>query len=285
MSRSERSRRRAVKRGAGWLKRMATRHREAGRLRVRTAWLMVVVATCNVGRKAGVALTRSYLEAVRNGVPQGRHLTVIFFQEIGEGDLPGVDEHQLLRDVFRRADGWHLAAMGTREPIAWRAKVGDWHPVGPVEIDHAMKGLAHQTPGRTVQNLLLGDATSDRLASFIGAHPPAGAWNGHRAPGIKRILLAGWARVFAVTQTTMRLALDVGADVFVAQDTNRRRIPKWLRRQVDAVARRVIDRIAAVAGRGRRAKVTDTGEIHNPFEGLHPCRWAAYTIRPKEKTR
>lgn len=241
----------------------------------------MVVATCNVGRKAGTGPTRAYLKRVEAGVPRGRNLTAILFQEIDEGDP--ANEHQLIRDIFTKGRGWNTAAMDTLEPLVWRdGDVTAWHRAGGTVIARSMGGIPRQSPPRKVSTTMLAaDKPSDALVAFIGGHGPAGAFNGHRAAAIKARLVDGWWAHHRETKAAVRTARRAEADVVVAQDTNRRGGPKWHRRQVLATLARLIDRIAVIAGRGRRARVIRTGEIHNPTEALHPCRWAEIATQPK----
>lgn len=272
-------------RRAGWFARAAAR-RKARRAKrpVRRAWVEGATATINAGRKGTPAQTRAYFERIRDSI-SGRDITTLHFQEIDGGDV--ANEHQLLREVFTEADGWHLEGMGTQTPILWRDGERRWELAGPEIVDHVMAGIPRQSPGRSVVVVVLQEIDGDGLLVLINTHFPIG-YRDHRAPAVMAKLLAGWADVQAAVKRYIRLGRRYEGDTIATADTNRNYTPAWFVRQVLATAARLIDRIVLAAGRGRIAKVLRMWTIPNGIgEPFHPARCATWLIHPrkKEKTR
>ncbi len=247
----------------------------------RARTLRVVAATANVGRAAGTDRTRAYLEQIASGVPRGRDLTVVMFQEIGAGDIAH-DELGLVKEAFPRSKGWHTEALDTQEPMVWRGNQVDWRRRGGTAVVRTMSGIAGYSPGRKTGTTLLRGVGVDCLVSTIGGHYPAGAYNGYRPAAVKARLVEGWNAHHAGVKAAIRLARRAEADVIVGMDVNRRNSPRWHRGQVLGTPRGVIDRLALIPGRGREAELMETGELENGVgEGFHPCRWASYEVRLK----
>lgn len=182
-----------------------------------TTSMVLVFAFANLGRAANVGQVWSSIVKIRDFLLQFGHAIVLGLNEIDEGDQ-GYNDHQLVRRGFTRKSGWHRSLMTKREPILTHGLRVTWrHWV------RACAGLAHQTPGRSVQETIedLGDGQPE-LATLC-LHDPAGAYNGHRPSRIKAILLRLYAQVVETEEQRIDRHHKAGRHVVVLADRNSRR--------------------------------------------------------------
>ncbi|WP_372733627.1 hypothetical protein [Nocardioides sp.] len=122
--------------------------------------------------------------------------------------------------------------------------------------------------------------------TVFGAHPPAGAHNGHRRRRVKDLLLRGYARVMATLRRRARRQRNRrGRNVVELIDANWRTYPPLLRRMVTAI-KRPPDFIRAKAAKGRRVKVHQRGFVPMYVEPkMHGLLWARVSFPPKKEKR
>lgn len=233
---------------------------------------MTTYATANFGRAESAAPVVASMDAVEHGLVAVGDV-VLCAQEWDEGDR-GYSDHQLGGKIF--AD-WTIERFAEREPIllhtARKALSVKGHP--------AARGVPHQSPARTIQQVILEPERGGVETVVLNGHYPAGAHNGSRSPRVKVALLAGYVRMLAVHRRLIRHHHKAGRNVVWCMDTNWRNFPPMHRREVP-VFHSGPDYIRAIPAKGRTVKAGPTKTIGMSIEPMHDCHYAEIHF-PKEQ--
>lgn len=220
----------------------------------------LAVGFANIGR-GGFEQTISAVDVIAEHMGQF-DTAALLLNEIDEADA--ADEHGLLSSAFRP---WQDHAWDTREPILTKGV-----RVRRSQSIRGAKGVRRQSPARPVHEVIV-DGGPDPDIVLIGGHLPAGAKNGWRAPLVRVVLVAEYARMWRLIRKRVRHHVRKGRHVVVAMDFNWRTLTRLHRRQGTLTAHGP-DRIFVIPARGWVARRPRHGFIELPVEKLHGLLWA-----------
>lgn len=224
---------------------------------------MIKIITANIGRD-GMSTARVREDLLK--IKKQRGSKFICFQEIDEADP--ANEHGLVRSTFKRNV---LAGMNHMEPIVapWGAKLLHNRTV------KACDGIPHITPARFF-NVAVFEYRNQKFV-IINCHYPAGAYNGHVAPGQHHGVMAAWEEMFKKHQELVNHYLDKGYTVFWTGDVNRIDMPKVHPNERRLWSHR-IDSISVIES-GFEFKVHDKGSF--PLNSDHDGCWVSGELIPR----
>ena len=230
-------------------------------------------AFANLGRAPGhVEKVRSSMAKIVNGLPGGP--VILGLNEIDEGDITKPSDHDLLRQYFRKDDGWTLTHMTSREPILLRDLKRIRHLSGR---RMGAPGVKHQTPPRPLNRIVVptGDGLPD--LAVLCFHYAAGVHNGDRPAHVKAELTAGYTHMEGVEKSMSDRQRKAGRHLLKLSDRNWRAYQPPAGEHVVAHDPHTPDFITLDPEAGWHIDVRDRGSINLDIEALHNCEWV--TIR------
>lgn len=216
-------------------------------------------------------LPRVMVRAAARRVSQIKGLSVVFWQEIVEGE-----DHRDIQDVMGR--GWSWVQVDYAIPISYKKK--QWHLV---ETGHELMhhGLERTSPNRLVTWVVLrkvkrfGSAGSRKVVCFMNTHFVSGAWN-HKEKRNKEWRQQRWVEHWVKMRDLVWGFIERGITVIFGGDWNRAIVRKFHARQRWLVSHG-IDKIGVIeAPGGCRVREVRDGTV--PTASDHDAVWTSVHV-------